>query len=162
MTRPEESDVGSRSEEGLPAVRDLGRRRLLNRLLGGGLGALVAAIVYPIIRFISPPDVAEAATNTVQAGTRSELAAEGWMIFPFGSEPGILIEPEPGDLRAFSAVCTHLACTVQYRSDKKLIWCACHNGWYDLQGKNIAGPPPRPLTKFRVEARGDDVFVTRG
>ena len=148
--------------DGPPVESDVGRRSFLSRLLGGGLGALFAAIVYPIIRFISPPDVAEAATNTVQACKLSDLSAEGWKIFPFGSEPGILIEPEPGDLRAFSAVCTHLSCTVQYRSDKKLIWCACHNGWYDLQGKNIAGPPPRPLTPYRVEARGDDVFVTRG
>ena len=66
-----------------------------------------------------------------------------------------------GDVRAFSAVCTHLACTVQYRPDFQHIWCACHNGHYDLQGKNIAGPPPRPLDAYKVDIAGDEVYVTK-
>lgn len=152
----------TKSRQTPSGVRDRGRRKLLSRLLGAALAALGAAVAYPILRFVSPPEVAEAATNTVRAAKRSELETQGWKVFPFGSEPAILIEPEPGDLRAFSAVCTHLGCTVQYRGDRKLIWCACHNGWYDLQGKNIAGPPPRPLTPYRVKVQGDDVFVTRG
>ena len=50
-----------------------------------------------------------------------------------------------GNYRALSATCTHLGCIVQYRSDLQEIWCACHNGLYDLNGRNISGPPPRPL-----------------
>jgi Rieske Fe-S protein len=58
-------------------------------------------------------------------------------------------------------VCTHLNCTVQYRADLSHIWCACHNGHFDLNGKNIAGPPPRPLEAFAVNARGDQIVVTK-
>ncbi|MBI4391409.1 MAG: Rieske (2Fe-2S) protein, partial [candidate division NC10 bacterium] len=66
-----------------------------------------------------------------------------------------------GELRAFSAVCTHLNCTVQYRPDLSHIWCACHNGHFDLTGKNIAGPPPRPLETFVVNARGNQIVVSK-
>ena len=60
-----------------------------------------------------------------------------------------------------SAVCTHLSCTVQYRSDLQEIWCACHNGHYDLNGRNVAGPPPRPLRSFTVTEQNGDVVVSR-
>ncbi|MBI2884427.1 MAG: Rieske 2Fe-2S domain-containing protein, partial [Candidatus Methylomirabilis oxyfera] len=65
-------------------------------------------------------------------------------------------------LRAFSAVCTHLQCTVQYREDRQDIWCACHNGVYDLNGKNISGPPPRPLEALKLNVRGDQIIVMKG
>ena len=56
-----------------------------------------------------------------------------------------------GQFRAFSAVCTHLDCTVQYKADTSQIWCACHNGLYDLSGNVVSGPPPRPLETLRGE-----------
>ena len=62
----------------------------------------------------------------------------------------ILIRVAENDFRAFSAVCTHLECIVTFRQELQLIWCYCHNGVYDLRGKNIAGPPPRPLAAYRV------------
>ena len=61
-----------------------------------------------------------------------------------------------------SAVCTHLNCTVQYQEANKQIWCACHNGHYDLNGQNITGPPPRPLDAFVVNARGNQIVVSKG
>ena len=39
---------------------------------------------------------------------------------------------------------------MEFRKDRKLIWCNCHNGQYDLTGRNIAGPPPKPLTPYAV------------
>jgi Rieske Fe-S protein len=82
-------------------------------------------------------------------------------IFKFGNRPAILIRTPAGELRAFSAVCTHLACIVQFRPDVRHIWCACHNGHFDLNGKNIAGPPPRPLEQYVVKVRGDQIVVSK-
>ncbi len=137
------------------------RRSFLNGFLGTTLSALAAAVIYPVLRFVSPPRIPEAVTSRVLAGKVSELAETKWKIFPFGSEPGILIETGPGEYRAFAAMCTHLSCTVQYEADQKRIWCACHNGWYDLSGTVISGPPPHPLDRFEVNVVGDDIFVTR-
>jgi Rieske Fe-S protein len=80
---------------------------------------------------------------------------------PFGSAPVLLVRTPAGELRAFSATCTHLDCTVQYRPDLEHVWCACHNGHYDLEGRNIAGPPPRPLTPFDINLNGDEIVISR-
>ena len=138
------------------------RRHVLNYLLGTGAVATLAAILYPIVRFVIPPRVVESSESSVVAAKTSEIKPNGGKIFKFGSKPGILIQTPDGEYRAFSAICTHLDCTVQFREEEKLIWCACHNGRYDLSGKNISGPPPRPLEAFTVNVRGNEIVVTRG
>ena len=93
--------------------------------------------------------------------TASDMAAGSGQIFKFGNRPGIIVKTPGGELRAFSARCTHLDCTVQFRDDLDIIWCACHNGQFDLNGRNIAGPPPEPLESYEVRLRGDQIVVTR-
>lgn len=138
------------------------RRRLLNFLLGSGAAATLGAVLYPVFRFMNPPKVVESSTSSVVAAKKSELRPNEGKIFRFGSKPGILIQTPSGEYRAFTAICTHLDCTVQYRTEEKMIWCACHNGRYDLTGKNVSGPPPRPLEEFQVNIRGDEIVVSRG
>jgi len=140
---------------------DTTRRRFVNWLLGGSAGALLAAIGFPVARYVMPPEVPEAATSRVLAGKISDMPAAGWRIFRFGNNAGILIRTPDGDYRAFSATCTHLSCTVQFRPDLERIWCACHGGEFDLNGQNVAGPPPRPLTAFTVNVSGDEIWVSR-
>jgi cytochrome b6-f complex iron-sulfur subunit len=82
-------------------------------------------------------------------------------IFAFGSRPALLVLTAEGEYRALSATCTHLNCTVQYRTDLREVWCACHNGLYDLNGRNISGPPPRPLQQYDVHVRGDEIIVSQ-
>lgn len=144
-----------------PGAGTVPRRRFLDGFLWGSVSALAAAVLYPVLRYLSPPRIPESAGNRVLAGKVSELAQEGWKIFPFGASPGILIQTGPGEFRAFSATCTHLECTVQFEKASRRIWCACHNGYYDLTGKNVAGPPPRPLDAYTVQVVGDDIFVER-
>jgi Rieske Fe-S protein len=146
----------------MPTEQPTSRRNILNYLLGTGALASLAAILYPITRFMIPPRIVESSASSVVAAKVAEIKPNLAKIFKFGSKPGILIQTPSGEYRAFNAVCTHLDCTVQYRSDEKLIWCACHNGRYDLTEKNISGPPPRPLEEFKVNVRGDEIVVTRG
>jgi Rieske Fe-S protein len=130
----------------------VGRRSFLNWFLGTAAGAFLASVLYPVLRFISPPEVPEAAVAEVEAGPIDdpELLAKGFKIVRFGAEPVIVLRVSDTDFRAFTATCTHLDCIVEYRSEKQAIWCNCHNGQYDLNGKNVAGPPPRPLTPYKV------------
>ena len=128
------------------------RRRLINWFLGTSFGALVVAIVYPVLRFITPPRLAEASTNQLEAGPTDDKAFldKGFKIIRFGAEPVILLKVSDTDFRAFSATCTHLDCIVGYQKDRTRIFCNCHGGTYDLTGRNVGGPPPRPLTPFKV------------
>jgi cytochrome b6-f complex iron-sulfur subunit len=137
------------------------RRSFIDHLLTTSLGATVLSIAYPVILFLIPPALSESQQNNVLAGTSNELKPNSAKIFKFGTRPGILVRTSTGEFRAFSAICTHLNCTVQYRDDLQHIWCACHGGQFDLNGINIAGPPPRPLEQYEVNLSGDDVVVSK-
>lgn len=137
------------------------RRRFLNWLLGTSVGAMFASVLYPVVRYLVPPEIPEAETERVVAAREGELAPNSGKIFRFGNGPGLLVRLGSGEYRAFSAICTHLHCTVQYRPDLREIWCACHNGLYDLHGRNISGPPPRPLEEYVVNVSAGDIVVSR-
>ena len=137
-------------------------RRWVNLLLGSGVLASIATFIYPAIRYIIPPAVGESTSRSVVAAKINDLKNNTGRIFKFGSKPALLVRTTAGEFKAYSAVCTHLNCTVQYREDLHQIWCACHNGLYDLEGRNVSGPPPRPLENFDVHVQGEDVVVTRG
>ncbi len=137
------------------------RRKFLDMILGLGFTGFLGSIIYPIISYLKPPKQVEAAVNSVKAGKTSELPRNSGKIVRFGRTPVILIRTPDDEIIAYSAVCTHLGCIVQYREDKQLIWCACHNGLYDLKGRNIAGPPPRPLPPYAVQIVDDEIVITK-
>jgi len=137
------------------------RRRFVRALLGGSLLASVVSFLYPVFRYVVPPKTVDLGGDTVNAAKADELKPNSAKIFRFGSRPGLLVRTADGEYRALSATCTHLSCTVQYKSDVHQVWCACHNGYYDLTGRNISGPPPRPLEAYEVHVRGDEVVVSR-
>lgn len=149
--------------------RLLSRRSLLDWMLGTSAGALLVSIAYPVVRYLNPPRVPEATTRQVEAGPVNdpELMQRGFKMVRFGAEPVILIRVAEDDFRAFSATCTHLDCIVEYQRNERRIWCNCHGGEYDLSGRNVAGPPPRPLERYDVNrvARGpgqpDELVVKR-
>ena len=146
----------------IPDPESGARRGLIRLLLGSGFGASVLSFLYPAVKFMTPPDVAESSVNQVSAGKATDLKPNSARIFRFGSKPALLVRTAAGEFRAFSAVCTHLNCTVQYNDQSRQVWCACHNGQFDLNGKVVGGPPPRPLEQFAVHLQGEEVIVTRG
>jgi len=137
------------------------RRRFLDWLIRISGTALGGFVLYPVVRYLVPPKKPEAATRRVVAAKVDELSPGTYKIFPFGSIPGILVRTDDGEYHALSATCTHLDCTVQYREDEHLIWCACHDGRYNIDGKNVSGPPPKPLEPFAVHVVGEDVVVEK-
>jgi Rieske Fe-S protein len=134
----------------------------LNWFLGTGVGALAASVFYPVVRYLTPPHTEEAPNAQVTLSIApDDVPPNSGQIFKFGNAPGILIRTPSGELRAFDAICTHLACIVQYRPDLSHIWCACHNGHFDLNGLNAGGPPPRPLQRHLVNQQGDRIVVSK-
>jgi Rieske Fe-S protein len=138
-------------------------RTLTTWLLSTSFGGLVLAVVYPTGRYLVPPAAGESAAAAVTLPiTPDDLAPNTAEIFKFGNRAGIIVRTASGELRAFSAACSHLGCIVQYRADLGHIWCACHNGHFDLNGINIEGPPPRPLEAYVVNEREGQIVVSRG
>jgi Rieske Fe-S protein len=137
------------------------KRDFLQWVLAGGVTAFLGVVLYPIFAYLNPPKQAEVEVSSVKAGKLSEMEKESGKIIKFGNKPVILIRTANDEVRAFSATCTHLDCTVQFRKDFGMIWCACHNGKYDLNGRNLSGPPPRPLDEFRVVVQGDEILISK-
>ena len=137
------------------------RRNFINYFLGGSFFGVIAASLYPVIRYIIPPKQAESGVNSVTAAKIGELAPNTAKVFKFGTKPGILIKTQAGELRAFIAVCTHLTCTVVYESDSQTLLCPCHNGRFDLSGAVISGPPPSPLEALDVKQSGEDIIASK-
>jgi len=148
-----------------PGTSGFDRRRFLDALLSVGFVSTAAAIAYPVGLYLVPPASGEPATDTVVAGRANALRPNSASIFKFGSKPGIVVRTADGEVHGFSAVCTHLDCTVQFKADTSQLWCACHNGTYDLGGNVVSGPPPRGLEKFTVNIRGEgdeaEIVVSR-
>lgn len=136
------------------------RRQFLNGLLGGWLGALTASFLYPLLRFVFPPEK-EPDQVILPLAEFSGLRANEVEPFAWGRKPGLLKKTEDGSLLAFVAVCTHLDCNVTYLVDQRKFFCACHEGWYDENGINIGGPPPKPLRRLVVAEDGENLIIKR-
>lgn len=62
-------------------------------------------------------------------------------------------------IRAFSAVCPHLGCSVVWNPKIKGFLCPCHLASFDVNGQVVSGPPPRPLDQYSVLIEGKSIFV---
>jgi Rieske Fe-S protein len=140
-------------------TKEKSRRDFLSTILKGGFIAWAGAVIYPIFNYLEPPKAKELKISQLAIGKVEDMVKDSGKIVKFGNKPVLVIRKPNGEYAAFSAVCTHLDCLVQYRKDYGQIYCACHNGRYDTNGKNISGPPPAPLEKYSVNIKKDDVII---
>jgi len=140
-------------------------RRTFVQISVGVMGACYAgAVGYPVYRYLATPSIrarAQGQVTTVSIPQQDLPGPGSATMFLFGSRPSLLIHHADGRYVAFDAVCTHLGCTVRFVPAKQWIFCPCHGGTYDMNtGEVIAGPPPRPLQRYRVEVSDGNVVVS--
>ncbi|MCZ2845457.1 MAG: Rieske (2Fe-2S) protein [Candidatus Bathyarchaeota archaeon] len=133
------------------------RRKFLNALFGGGLLTFFTTLLFPIVKFIFPP-AQEPDKVILEYAHYKDMNPYTSRMFAWGRKPGILVK-KGNRYQAFLAVCTHLDCTVTFLPEKRKFYCACHEGWYDENGVNIAGPPPSPLKKLIVQMEGENIII---
>jgi len=139
----------------------LSRRKLISTILRiGATGGIISAL-YPVLSYLVPPKIAEASVSSIKAGKDADFPVGTSKILKFGRKPVILFKNSNGELKALSASCTHLDCIVQWEKSTEQIWCACHNGRYDQTGRNISGPPPRPLAPFDVKVINEEIIISQ-
>jgi cytochrome b6-f complex iron-sulfur subunit len=141
----------------------LDRRTVLTILGGTAATAYGAALLYPIYRYLKSgaENLLDAnPISEVNLGPEADVKPGTGKLFLFGSKPALLIRRTDGTLVSFMATCTHLGCTVKYAESQDRITCACHGGVYDATtGKNISGPPPRPLPALKVSVDQGRIVV---
>ncbi len=135
------------------------RRRFLCGMLGGGAVALGTGVAAPLAQYAGnlreepPPDFLE-----VEEADYQLPPGKSKMIM-YGHIPVLIIRTPEDDLRVFVAICTHFDCTVGYREEENRIFCACHEGYYDVDGRVLSGPPPAPLRQFHFKFQDHKLVI---
>ncbi len=134
------------------------KRRGFLKLLLTLLGCTaVGSFVYPLARFLGP---AAATTKLKKVSLKkSEIPAGAAQELAVNNTPVLVINRPGAGFIALSRVCTHLGCLVDFNKAQNRIICPCHGAVFDLEGKVLSGPPPRPLPRIPLTIEGDSVLI---
>jgi cytochrome b6-f complex iron-sulfur subunit len=135
------------------------RRDVLDQILGAGAVVWVAGTVIPASVYLWPAGSRGPGSEYAEAGSVTDFPVGSERMIQKDGKPVMVIRTKEDEFHALSAVCTHLACIVQWDPDARQIRCPCHAGFFAPDGTVIAGPPPRPLTPLRVVVVNDEVRV---
>jgi len=140
------------------------RRNFFGTLVNWILGLTVASWIIPIVAYLFPKSKGEA-ENVFMDPTGNPIIVSA--VIEEGSKTGLafgdatVVISYGGEVRAFSAVCTHLGCIVSWKKDEGIFFCPCHAGKFDPSGNVISGPPPKPLLKYRVKVEGSKINLSK-
>jgi len=151
---------------------DQARRRFLKALIvfSGALallpiGRLSAFLLERKNVAVSYPRMKVANSSEVQAGSSILFT------YPHKDRPAVLIHLASGDLVAYDAFCTHLGCQIHFDQEpikgwenkKDNLFCPCHGAVFDpSNGTVLAGPPPRPMPKIKLEIESNGDIYANG
>ena len=157
LAEPPESIAPEESESG-PDRRSLMKAAALIAVPVVGVGAVAAAC--------------GSGTSTKAGGSAagSGGSAGGPVAVPVASVPVdggfidkaaniVVTQPAAGTYKAFTAICTHLGCTVTTVVNN-VITCPCHGSTYSAtDGSVLGGPAPSPLTAMKATVNGANIDV---
>lgn len=142
------------------ASEPLTRRKSLQLLLAFSITATAAGIIGPIIAYLWPQASGASYGGPTDVGGVADFAVGAGTIVSVNDKPVIVVNNKTGGLKAFSAICTHLGCIVQWDETKTAIHCPCHDGIFSpANGNVVSGPPPRPLTGYELAIKDGRVLV---
>ena len=139
----------------LAAQDSLSRRGFLGACVIGGATLAASQAGYAAVRFFFSAGVRIEEQPVPLA--KSSIPETGKVV-AYGTRKLIVVKVAEEYL-AFDASCTHLGCLVQWRPAERKFYCPCHTGFFDAAGRNISGPPPRPLERIKVKVEGETVIV---
>lgn len=137
---------------------DAGRRRFLSQaVMGFGLLFGIGTLGFRFLQFLVP-NRKDRQAETVLIGTESKIPLGEAVPIDLGTHKILVLRSNEGII-AFSRRCTDLGCLVSWNKEREQFVCPCHQGTFDKTGLNIAGPPPRPLDRFNIIKRGEQLYV---
>lgn len=133
-------------------------------LIGMGLSIPLAAyIISPIFSRREASWVEVGAISDLQPGQPSEMdyvstSKEGWRTTTSKKAVWAIKQPA-GGMTVFSPMCPHLGCGFRWDGADKQFKCPCHGSVFDLTGKVLAGPAPRPLDALPSKVENGRLLV---
>ncbi len=134
------------------------RRGFVGWLIRAGFLATLAGMAAPILEYLWPVTSQGPGQGIQEVAKLDDIPVGGSKKVILAGSAILLIRTAAG-VKALSAICTHLGCLVDWDGLKKEIVCPCHAGIFDLEGKPVAGPPPRPLPSYSVKISDGRIFV---
>jgi succinate dehydrogenase / fumarate reductase, iron-sulfur subunit len=167
-----------RTEEPRPALAarawpwtGMDRATFLRHLGAGLLGAGAAATLLSVAGVAAMgPALCKKTTRWLPVAKLSELPPGqiSTVLMNYEVKSGIYTQPVSrpvlvsrltAEAICYNATCTHLGCIVRWDQRSDQFRCACHGGTFDRSGAVLAGPPPRPLDRYRSRVEGDQLLV---
>jgi menaquinol-cytochrome c reductase iron-sulfur subunit len=148
------------------------RRSFLGGLLGVASTFVGALLGVPVLRYIFYPLTAQSENSDwTEAGSVAGVPSgqaplrrmldlkqrDGWR--ETASQPVVYIVKTGGTVKALSAICPHLGCTVPWDSGRNAFVCPCHGGAFSPDGAHLSGPPPRGLDSLDTKVSGGKLMV---
>lgn len=151
---------------------DLSRRDFI-KATTGIVGSLIGAAmgIPAIATLISPALEKNQASAWIDLGKLDQYPIGIPRLFQFtrtkvngwertGMSYGVfVVRPDEKTVRVFSNICTHLGCHVNWHPNLQHYVSPCHDGHFDILGKNVSGPPPRPLDEFTTKIEAGNLFI---
>ena len=148
-------------------MNEMSRRSFFGRVIAWIMGGIAACLAVPILGYTVYPAFRPREEDWADAGPVGKLEVNipreteivhtmtsGYMktnsvrsIWAFKTEDGKIV--------AYSPNCTHLGCAYQWEESRNRFECPCHNSIFDISGKVISGPAPRPLDTLPVRQEGE-------
>jgi Rieske Fe-S protein len=152
--------------------KDFSRRDFIKAttaIIGGFIGLVIA---IPTIGYlISPALRKDAESAWIDLGALADYPLNIPKLFEFsrtkvngwertGMSYGVfVVRQDEKNVRVFSNICTHLGCHISWHPDIKNYVSPCHDGHFDLLGKVVSGPPPRPLDEFTTKVEAGNLYI---
>ncbi len=152
--------------------KDLSRRDFIKAttaIVGGFIGAVIG---IPAIAYLASPALRKDEENAwINLGSLEKYPLKIPTLFEFtrtkingwertGMSFGVfVVRPDEANVRVFSNICTHLGCHVNWHPNLQHYVSPCHDGHFDILGKNISGPPPRPLDEFKTKIEEGNLYI---
>jgi len=124
-----------------PGEQDVTRRTwLAGALMGAGLLASYGTLAFQFLSFLLPKRL-KGETRLLFVGPVDRFAVGSVQTIMDLKGNEILVKRSEAGFQAFSSLCPHLGCRVQWMPADNHFFCPCHRGIFDAEGKAVAGPP---------------------
>jgi menaquinol-cytochrome c reductase iron-sulfur subunit len=157
--------------EGPVPTGETARRTFLAQVIGACVAFLAAVLGIPAVgAAIAPAFKREQAEwlslgspDTFQEGVPKPVnltiaSRDGWI--ETNAVKGVWVVRQLGsEFTVFNGRCTHLGCAYNWQNEQHQFACPCHAGVFGLDGKVLAGPPPRALDKLETRVEGAELQV---
>jgi menaquinol-cytochrome c reductase iron-sulfur subunit len=167
-----ESSDGQKSPQASPAPADESRRGMLKVLVTAGSVAYAGAIAAAGASFVTSTGGDTVRERWLRAVRMDDLAEgeprrvtmvgdarDAFTVTPAEMLGSVWLVRRGAEVRALSATCPHLGCSIDLTADKKVFSCPCHTSNFALDGATQSGPSPRPMDALATRIKDGWVEV---